>query len=102
MHYLNPKLTCCDGFGNIISNLIKKRDLKYYYIDHYYTKSTEEFIEKIMKGDVNSGDERRFGIIATYFEINKITLEKINYIENKTLLKLNDIRKKMEKNIYLN
>ena len=77
MHYLSPKLINCDGFGNKkeINNFFsQKRDKKFYYINHYYTKSTEEFIEKMMKGCVAHGEPRRFGLIKNYFEINKITL----------------------------
>ena len=29
-------------------------DYSYYYLDHYYSKSTEKFINKINKGDVYS------------------------------------------------
>ena len=95
LHYLNPKLIACDGFGKIKKGIYfsKKRDYKKFYIDHYYTKSTEEFIEKMMKGCVASGRKKRLGIISNYFYINKITLEKINYIENKTLVNLNKYRR---------
>ena len=33
-------------------------DRKYYYIDHYYSKSTEEFISKLIKGDALRKDPR--------------------------------------------
>ena len=47
VHTLNHKLKTCDGFGNpkkIEGIITKPADFKYYYIDHYYCKSTEEFI----------------------------------------------------------
>ena len=53
----------------------------YYYIDHYFCKSTEEFINKINKGDVlynmNYFKER----IKVYYYINKVTKEKVDYIK---------------------
>ena len=98
VHYLNPKLISCDGFGKIKKGhfINGKRDTQFYYIDHYYTKSTEEFIAKMMKGDVAWKKERRFEILPAYFDLNKITLEKIQYIENKTLIKLNKFKEKIE------
>ena len=47
VHTLNHKLKTCDGFGNpkkIEGIITKPADFIYYYIDHYYCKSTEEFI----------------------------------------------------------
>ena len=90
-HYLAPNLITCDGFGNkkeINEYFSQKRDNKFYFINHYYTKSTEEFIEKMFKGDAWNGNSRRFGIVSSYFEINKITREKINLIEEKTGMNL--------------
>ena len=47
VHTLNHKLKTCDGFGHpkqIDGIITKNADFEYYYIDHYYSKSTEEFI----------------------------------------------------------
>lgn len=95
-HYLSPKLIACDGFGNkkeLNKYFSQKRDKQFYFINHYYTKSTEEFIEKIMKGSVWTGESRRFGIVQNYFEINRITKEKINFIEDKTGINLTKYKK---------
>lgn len=62
-------------------------DLDYYYIDHYYSKSTEEFINKLNKGDALFYDNR-MERIETYFSQNKISREKIDYFENSTGLNL--------------
>jgi hypothetical protein len=46
-------LKSCNGFGlepNLDLYYIKNPDFENYYIDHYYSKSIEEFIEKINKG----------------------------------------------------
>lgn len=82
IHYLSGKLISCDVFGNIKKKFYfnKNRYYKKNYIDHYYTKSTEEFITKIKRGSVGTGIIR-YGIIDNYFELNKITKEKIDYIE---------------------
>ena len=73
-------------------------DQKYYYIDHYYSKSTEEFIQKVNRGDAyrkdpGYGRER----IDKYFLQNEITKEKIDMIEKGTLINLDFYRKKLNK-----
>ena len=98
VHNLNSKLIGCNGFGKIqkiINNRINETDFYYYYIDHYWSKSTEEFTNKLTKGDVFHGyKDDRFNLfrIKTYFAYNKITTEKINYIENKTKYNLSKYR----------
>ena len=84
VHYLNSKLISCDGFGKIkeVQGIItNESDHYYYYIDHYWSKSTEEFIDKLLKGDVVLGNISfpYNGKIDIYFAINELTLEKINY-----------------------
>ena len=89
----------CDGFGNkskLIDNLYMKNcDFENYYIDHFYFKSVEEFVEKLNKGDNYFEDKISFKIhrIKRFLKINKITLEKINYIENKTNISLSKFKK---------
>ena len=44
----------CNGYGHLNKNyriFASENGYKYYYVDHYYCKSTEEFIDKINKGD---------------------------------------------------
>ena len=82
-HSISDELKICDGFGR--NRNIMKPDYKYYYFIHYYCKSTEEFIEKVKKGDVyKTPDDNKIGF---YFDYNKITFEKLNFIEKE--LKLN-------------
>ena len=71
-------------------------DLNYYYIDHYYSKSTEEFINKLNKGDALFRDNR-MERIQTYFSQNKITKEKIDYFENSTGLNLSKFKIQINK-----
>ena len=97
--YFNEKYESCNGFGlkkkflNIIHT--EKPDYEYYYIDHYYFKSTEEFIDKINRGDCFYGNniKMNFYWIKIYFSINEITLKKINYFEKKTGINLSYFRK---------
>ena len=50
-HYINPNLKCCDGYGKkkiIINKMFDLfPDYNNYFIDHYYSKSTQEFINII-------------------------------------------------------
>lgn len=98
-HYLDNKLLRCDGFGNI-NNLsginCKVPDFNYHYIDHFYSKSTEEFIRKILKGDCAFGQKKQYIYkrIYFYFKFNNMTIEKYNCIVNKTHLKLQKLKEK--------
>ena len=50
IHTCNGNITNCNGFGHKNKiNLIysTEPDKEYYYIDHFYSKSTEEFINKL-------------------------------------------------------
>lgn len=78
-HFSNKQLIACDAFGKIKKDLTEKKKIYYkrYYIDHYFTKSTEELLLKIKRGDVSRDGQRTGYLINTYFEINKITIEKI-------------------------
>ena len=108
-HWINRKLKKgCNVFGKYIhptfrcrlgKYIINKPENRLYYIDHYCFKSTEEYINKIKKGDGEFGFNRRVKKhkINLYFGYNNITLEKINYIENKTRLNLTRFRLKLNK-----
>lgn len=85
-HFLNKKIKACNGFGKnsktkgIISI---EPDYDYYYINHYFGKSTEEFVNKIKRGDIlrgNNSDINNFQIYK-YFVINELTVEKLEYLE---------------------
>ena len=100
-HLLDRKIERCNGFGKAfkakgIFCLIP--DYNYYYINHYYSKSTEEFINKVNKGDAVFGNKKKnkYSRINFYFKFNKITYEKIKFIGLKMGL---NISKLMEKYI---
>ena len=95
VHTLNHKLKSCDGFGNpkeIEGIITRPADFEYYYIDHYYCKSTEEFINKVNRGDALYGYVNIIDRIKTYFAYNEITLKKIELIENGTGQNLSEIK----------
>ena len=87
-HICNKKIPNCNGFGhkNKINKIYSTEpDTKYYYIDHFYSKSTEEFINKIMKGySIIVPKHYDFERINKYFYESEITKEKIELIENRT------------------
>ena len=101
-HLCNKKLINCNGYGNsnryYYDTYSNQNDYKHYYIDHYYSKSTEEFIEKINKGDpyINTL-EYVMGKVTKYFSQSEITNEKLDFIENKTGLNLSIYRSKAKK-----
>ena len=69
-------------------------DFDNYYINHYACKSTEEFIDKFKKTDVFHRKDINMEKIKWYFAYNKITEEKINYIERETKYNLSSYRLK--------
>ena len=88
IHQLNDKLKACDGFGKSVKYKgigTNNTDHYYNYIAHYWSKSTEEFINKLIRGDALfvSNPERikkkNLFRIMQYFIYNKITNEKIDY-----------------------
>ena len=68
------------------------------YIKHYFCKSTEEFINKINKGDVLHYKTNIMERIKVYFKMNSITIEKINLIQNRTGLNLSIFLKQIKYN----
>jgi hypothetical protein len=81
IHTLNHNLKNCDGFGNptkIVGISCERSDFEYYYIDHYNFKSTQEFIDKVNKGDVLFYKDNIIERIRVYFALNKMTKEKID------------------------
>ena len=85
-HVLSKNLSACNGFGE--KSTIKgvrsiDPDFEYYYIKHYYTKTVQEFVEKIKRGDLLRGNNKTIveWAIEKFFIINKITLKKIKYLQ---------------------
>ena len=95
---LSTSINGCNGNGKEIKIIdkgyIKNPDFENYFIDHYYSKSLEEFVEKVNKGDgfFEQSETYKFHRIKRYFLYNKKTLEKIKYIEKKTGLNLEKLK----------
>ena len=101
-HLCNKKLINCNGYGNsnryYYDTYTNQNDYKNFYIDHYYSKSTEEFIDKLTKGDsLKNNIEYQIERVSKYFSQSEITHAKLNFIENKTGLNLSIYRKKAKK-----
>ena len=99
VHNINNILKSCNGFGadnskEKLNIFTTKPDFKFNYIDHFCFKSTEEFINKLVRGSAfyGKGDDIKMKKIGWYFNINKISSEKIGYIENYTKLNLSIYR----------
>ena len=85
-HYCNYKLKNCNGFGKTNSShflYTKEPDYDYYYIDHFFSKSTEELIHKIIKGDCRYKQNIKYNKIKRYFNQSNRTYEKIKLIEKR-------------------
>ena len=100
--YSPEKNISCNNVGKIIKNAIKidietvrPINIKKAYIIHFQFKSTEEVINKYKRGyrDWLKRKTQKFlyGKIKSYFRMNNITKEKIDYIERELNLNLTQI-----------
>ena len=100
LHTLNSKLKACNGFGHTPKMFLYKMepDFKYYFIDHFYFKSLEEFTDKLNRGSAIASDNIKIKLLkfSRYFHMNKINIQKLNYIENKTGIRISNYKKKLE------
>ena len=78
-HTLVPNITNgCNAFGKIVhqgNNIhLMTPDYKNYYYDHYYFKSSEEYLLKLTKGDVIFDFRNKLNLYRffLYFAFNKI------------------------------
>ena len=86
LHKLAHGFKSCDGFGRESSTIGIKTlnpDFKKNYINHYFGKSLEEFVEKIKRGSAAIGKTNisLTAKINRYFDIYNINNFKIQYIE---------------------
>ena len=95
------KITC-NNKGEIYKNKdilfqnVKNINIDRAYIIHFMYKSTEEFIYKYKRGYRDWFSSGFLPMrIREYFRDNRITLEKIEYIEKELNLSLTEIRKKI-------
>lgn len=88
--------------GEYVPNLDKKQiNIEKAFIVHFRFKSTEEFVLKCKRGYSYwlRKREKEFilELLDWYFGINKVTLEKINYIEKNLNISLKKFRDRYEK-----
>ena len=88
------KILKCDGFGrptNINGFFTKITDYKYNYVDHFFCKSSEEFTNKLARGDSlftgKALEIYKLNRIKRYFEYNNFTYEKLKMFEKSLVLK---------------
>ena len=84
-HYLKNGPICRPN-GNILKNYLSRPQYYNAYIKHFATKSTEEFIERVIRGTVNSNQTSEylmFKIKDYYFLFNKFNKEKKFMFEKK-------------------
>ena len=80
--------------GNFYSELYPKINVEQSFIIHFRYKSTEEFIAKYKKGLGNWFGNRENEVsvlnrkLDEYFELNEITLEKLDYVEKELNMSL--------------
>ena len=104
--YVSPdKNISCNNEGktininNINFESINKKDIKKAFIIHFNFKSTEEFIKKIKRGYSNWLGNKTSSIlrykIDIYLSNNKITKQKIEYLEKELNLNLSEYKTNM-------
>ena len=84
-HYLGNTINCRPS-GEIVNNYFSPPQYSIAYINHYITKSTEEFAERLNRGDVifNVDDNYIKGrIFGYYFFFNKKTNKKLEILKEK-------------------
>ena len=82
---LTNEIKGCNGFGkeaDLIGLNMKEVDFENYYIDSYFYKSIDEFIEKLKSEDYDQ--KLKNEIIRRYFELNGFEYKKISYFEKNT------------------
>lgn len=81
-HYLKNTVNCRPN-GNILKEYFSPPEYLNAYLKHYTTKTTEEYIEKLNKGDVlekYNTNYINYRIYDYYFLFNKKTKQKIDLI----------------------
>ena len=92
IHRLHRQFQACDAYGRHRELLTCEEpipDYNHYYIDHYYSKSTEEFINKINRGDaLFPSVAYKLARVKKLSKQVNFTKEKIEMIEKETGLNL--------------
>jgi len=85
-HFLENEPSCYPD-GNLVKNYFSPPHYSVAFIKHYATMSTEEFIIRLIRGTVNSNEEKnyylKYRIKNYYFLINKRTKKKYELFKKK-------------------
>ena len=84
-HYINNTKNCRPS-GKILKNYFSPPQLSKAWLSHYITKSTEEFIQRLKRGDVLLKPNLHYiknRIDNYYFAFNKFTVEKSELFKKK-------------------
>ena len=80
----------CDSLGNHVSYAVWEIDPPHYeyaYLKHYFSKSSEEYANKLLRGDIafikNNNSEFYQRALDRYFTINNFSMEKVSLFEKK-------------------
>ena len=100
-HVINLNMEGCNGYGNKITIEgihTNNPDNKNFYFDHYFFKSSEEYLNKLARGSCYWGNLRKinFDWLNKYLMNNEISIEKINFFEKKTSINLSAFRNKIK------
>ena len=105
--YLTNKrkvLKTCDRLGKFMvpkEFSTNNTDYKFYYVDHFFCKSTEEFTNKLNRGDTLMTGKNlyiyKLSRIKRYFKYNNFTSEKIKMMEKLLKIKSSEIIKWIKK-----
>ena len=84
LHRFSYDLINCNGYGyknKAVDIKTRSPDYQNYYIIHYFSKSTEEFIEKIKRGDALKSSNFLRGKLRKYRMQSILTPEKIKMLK---------------------
>ena len=84
-HRPKYRIKICDSNGNKVktyNDVINPPKMENIFIKHFVTKSVEEYVEKIKRGHPSENTPLNLWI-ENFFKFNKITKEKVKYLERK-------------------
>ena len=87
IHHPSLNLNICDSMGvkiDYLENTLNPPRFKYAFLNHFNTKTAEEYIEKIKKGNLENRPYADINAkIEHFFSLNKFTFEKLKLFEMK-------------------
>ena len=89
-HRPQYRIKVCDSNGNkakTFNDVLLPPRIDNIYIKHFVTKSVEEYVEKIKRGHPSENTPLKLWI-TNFFKFNKISKEKVQYLEKKLNISL--------------